>query len=204
MPVTTAAAAEPGVAHLGFRYTVTLVDQTTGKSESVDPDRDFRKGECVSLELESNQSGYLYVLSKQSSGAWLPLFPSSEMKDESNVIDPGQKIRAPKDYCFEISDPPGTETLFVALSRSPRDFFDLYDAIKTPSNLASSPVQMAYARKMNSAVEKMATNFGTRDLVIKKVTPATDKRETDYWVYVVNGSDKPSSTVVKKVEIRHR
>ena len=26
---------------------------------------------------------------------------------------------------------------------------------------------------MNSAVEKMAKNFGTRDLVIKKVTPAT-------------------------------
>jgi hypothetical protein len=126
------------------------------------------------------------------------------MKDESNVADPGQKIRAPKDYCFEISDPPGTETLFVALSRSPRDFFDLYDAIKTPSNLASSPVQMASARKMNSAVEKMATNFGTRDLVIKKVTQATDKRETDYSVYVVNGSDRPSSTVVKKVEIRHR
>jgi hypothetical protein len=57
---------------------------------------------------------------------------------------------------------------------------------------------------MNSAVEKMATNFGTRDLVIKKVTQATDKRETDYSVYVVNGSDRPSSTVVKKVEIRHR
>jgi hypothetical protein len=50
----------------------------------------------------------------------------------------------------------------------------------------------------------MATNFGTRDLVIKKVTQATDKRETDYSVYVVNGSDRPSSTVVKKVEIRHR
>lgn len=212
VPVTPGAAVEAAtVAHLGFRYTVALVDQASGKAESVDPDRDFHKGECVRLELESNQSGYLYVLSRQSSGTWLPLFPSPEMPGESNVIDPGQKVRAPKDYCFEISDPPGTETLFVALSRSPRDFFDLYDAIKTPpeaapanSKPASNPVQMADARLVNSAVEKMAKSFGTRDLVIKKVTPATDKQEKDYGVYVVNGSDKPSSTVVKKVEIRHR
>jgi hypothetical protein len=211
VPVTPGAAVEAAsVPHLGFRYTVALVNQTTGKAESVDPDRDFRKGECVRIELESNQSGYLYVLSKQSSGTWLPLFPSPEMPGESNVIDPGQKVRAPKDYCFEINDPPGTETLFVALSRSPRDFFDLYDAIKTPpaaepanAKPASNPVQMADARLVNSAVEKMAKSFGTRDLVIKKVTPATDKQETDYGVYVVNGSDKPSSTVVKKVEIRH-
>ena len=200
-----------GVQHLGFRYTVQLVNQTTGKAEAVDPDRDFRKGECVRLEVESNHSGYLYVLSKQSSGGWLPLFPSSEMPDESNVADPGQKVRAPKDYCFEIADPPGTETLFVVLSRSPRDFFELYDAIKNPPSAApanstrsnSNPVQMADMR-VNSAVEKMAKTFGTRDLVIRKVTPVADRPDSDYSVYVVNGSDRPSSTVVKKVEIRHR
>ena len=200
-----------GVQHLGFRYTVQLVNQTSGKAEAVDPDRAFRKGACVRLEVESNHSGYLYVLSKQSSGGWLPLFPSSEMPDESNVADPGQKVRAPKDYCFEIADPPGTETLFVVLSRSPRDFFELYDAIKNPPSAApanstrsnSNPVQMADMR-VNSAVEKMAKTFGTRDLVIRKVTPVADRQDSDYSVYVVNGSDRPSSTVVKKVEIRHR
>lgn len=211
-PVTPGEAMDAAsVAHLGFRYTVALVNQNTGKAEAVDPDRDFRKGECVRLEVESNHSGYLYVLSKQSSGGWLPLFPSSEMPDESNVADPGQKVRAPKDYCFEISDPPGTETLFVVLSRSPRDFFELYDAIKNPPSAApanttrsnSNPVQMADMR-VNSAVEKMAKTFGTRDLIIRKVTPVADRQDSDYSVYVVNGSDRPSSTVVKKVEIRHR
>jgi hypothetical protein len=201
---TVAAVAANSVPHLGFRYTLALVNQTTGKVEPVDPDRDFRKGECVRIEVESNQSGYLYVLSKQSSGSWLPLFPSSEMPDERNVADPGQKVRAPKDYCFEIDDPPGTETLFVMLSRSPSDFFELYDAIKTPTKATSNQVQLADARVVNSAVEKMAKTFGTRDLVIKKVAQATDKQDTDYSVYVVNGSDKPSSTIVKKVEIRHR
>ena len=212
LPVAAAPAADTSTLHLGFRYTVQLVNQTTGKSEAVDPDRDFKKGECVRMEVESNQSGYLYVLSKQSSGGWLPLFPSSEMPDETNVADPGVKVRAPKEYCFEIDNPAGTETLFVVLSRSPRDFFELYDAIKAPAatspgNNAKAPasaIQMADAGKMNSAVEKMAKNFGTRDLVIKKVTPAPETKDADYSVYVVNGSDKPSSTVVKKVEIKHK
>ncbi len=211
-PVAAPGSDPAATLHLGFRYTVQLVNQSTNKSEPVDPDRDFKKGECVRMEVESNQSGYLYVLSKQSSGGWLPLFPSSEMPDESNVADPGVKVRAPKDYCFEIDNPPGTETLFVVLSRSPRDFFELYDAIKTPSSAspgsnAKAPagaVQLADAGRMNSAVEKMAKNFGTRDLIIKKVTPAPENKDTDYSVYVVNGSDRPSSTVVKKVEIRHR
>jgi Domain of unknown function (DUF4384) len=170
----------------------------------VDPDRDFHKGECVQMDVESNQSGYLYVLSKQSSGGWKPMFPAPEMPDESNVADPGQKVRVPKDYCFEINDPPGTETLFVMLSRSPSDFFELYDAIKSPPNASSNQVQLADARVVNSAVEKMAKTFGTRDLVIKKVTPTAGKQDTDYSVYVVNGSDKPSSTIVRKIEIRHR
>ncbi|MEO8593405.1 MAG: DUF4384 domain-containing protein [Candidatus Solibacter sp.] len=210
VPVPAPAADASATLHLGFRYTVQVVNQNTGKAAAVDPDRDFQKGECVRVEVESNQSGYLYVMSKQSSGGWLPLFPSSEMPDESNVADPGVKVRAPKDFCFEISDPPGTESLFVVLSRSPRDFFDLYDAIRSPSSAPAgnvkapaAAVQMASAGVMNSAVEKMAKNFGTRDLVIRKVTQAADTKETDYSVYVVNGSDRPSSTVVKKVEIKH-
>ena len=197
--------------HLGFRYTVQVVNRDGGKYEAVDPDREFKKGECVRLAIESNQSGYLYVMSKQSSGGWMPLYPSSEIADESNVADPGQKVLAPKDFCFEIDDPAGTETLFVVLSRSPRDFFELYDAIKAPattspagSKAPSSAVQLADARLVNSAVEKMAKNFGTRDLVIKKITRAAEPKETDYSVYVVNGSDKPSSTVVKKIEIKHK
>jgi hypothetical protein len=211
-PSSGSATADPeATLHLGFRYTVQVVNQNTAKAIAVDPDREFQKGECVRMEVESNQSGYLYVLSKQSSGGWAPLFPSSEMPDETNVADPGVKVRAPKDYCFEISDPPGTETLFVVLSRSPRDFFDLYDAIKSPANApaingkaTSSAVQMASAGVMNSAVEKMAKSFGTRDLVIKKVAPATNPKEPDYSVYVVNGSDKPSATIVKKIEIKHK
>jgi hypothetical protein len=209
--------ANPAALHLGLRYNLVLVNETSGKTQVADSDRIFHKGECVAIDFESNRSGYLYVLAKQSSGDWRPLFPSPEMSDQSNIIDPGQKVRAPNGYCFEITDPPGTEILTVVLSRDPRDFYELYEGIKGSSSgptapapppsapkQDASPVQLADARLVNDAVARMAQQFGSRDLVIRKVSQPVGAQEPSGGVYVVNASDKPTSTVVAKIEIHHR
>jgi hypothetical protein len=204
-PATVDPVVDSGAPHLGIRYTLLLMPKGGGV-EAVDPDRNFRKGDCIAIEFESNRSGYLYVLAKESSGNWRPLFPSAELPDEANVIDPGQKVRTPKTACFEIDDPPGTETLFVVLSRAPRDISELYEGIKSPPATPATradPVQLANAGRVNSAVEQMNKQFGTRDLVMRK--PGNVAGESlEKSVYVVNASNKPSSTVVTKVEIRHR
>ncbi|MGB7762723.1 MAG: DUF4384 domain-containing protein [Bryobacteraceae bacterium] len=206
--------------HLGLRYNLLLVRARGERGQPVAPERNFRKGDCVAIELEANRSGYLYVLSKQSGGDWVPLFPTPELSDQSNRIDPGQVIRTPKGGCFEIDDPPGKETLFVVLSRDPRDIYELSDGIKGPGDRpqpSSGPTQIASAGRINSAVDKVAEEFGTRDLPFKEVVkPAAqpapvhkaaakpaDKPELEHAVYVVNGSTKPSSTLVTKIEILH-
>ena len=204
------AAPEAAAVHLGLRYNVVLVDRAGTRSEIADPDRIFKNGDCLAIEFEANRSGYLYVMAKQSSGNWQPLFPSPEMTNETNQIDPGQKVRAPKGYCFEVSDPPGVETLFVVLSRDPRDFYELYRGIKgetpppTPGTTRPDAVQMASAKMVNNAVAQMAKQFGTRDLIIRKVAQAADAREVPNSVYVVNASDKPSATLVTQLRIEHR
>jgi hypothetical protein len=194
-----------GVVHLGLRYNVVLVNASSGRSETVDPDREFRNGECFALDFVSNRSGYLYVLAKQSSGNWIPLLPSPEMSDESNIINPGEKVRVPSRYCFEISAPPGAETLFVLLSRDPADVSDLHDGIKgrTPPP-TDAPVQIADSRLVNSAVARMSGEVLTRDLAIRKVSQPVAAGEPANSVYVVNGSAKPASKVITRIEIRHR
>ena len=175
----------------------------------------------MAITLEANRSGYLYVLAKQSSGDWIPLFPTPELSDQSNRIDPGQIIRTPRQTCFEIDDPPGTETLFVVLSRDPRDIYDLAEGIKGPVDTpqpSAHPAQIAAASRINSAVDQIEEVYGTRELPFKEVTkPATqpapaqkaaakpaDKKDSEHAVYVVNGSNKPAFTLVTKVEILHR
>ena len=209
---TPPGAVVPGAMHLGLRYTLLLVGGRGDRGQPVAPERNFRKGDCVALELETNRSGYLYVLSKQSSGDWVPLFPTPELSDQSNRIDPGEIVRTPKQSCFEIDDPPGVETLFVVLSRDPRDVYELSDGIQGPRDRPQpAATEVASAGRINSAVDRMSEAYGTRDLPFRQVAkaapakaPALAKNETEHTVYVVNGSNAPAATLVTKVEILHR
>src|SRR6185437_10666296 len=145
--------------HLGLRYNLLLVNPDTGVSQQVSSTHIFRAGDCVALDIEANHSGYVYVLAKQSSGAWRPLLPSIDMPEETSVLDPGARKRVPANYCLEMKNPPGTETLFVVLSRSPSDVSDLYRGIRglhekapaddggaRPQKQADAPLQIADAR----------------------------------------------------------
>jgi hypothetical protein len=195
-----------GALNLGLRYTLLLVGKSGDGGQPTDPERNFRKGDCVAVNLESNRSGYLYVLAKESSGDWQPLFPTPSAQTGTNRIDPGQVVRTPKRGCFEIDDPPGAETLFVVLSRNLRDIDELAESIKNPGE------------KTNLAVNHVAQQFGTRELSYRAVvnteevnTPPVKtspqpapKKAPEHAVYVVSGSDKPASTLVTRVEIRHQ
>jgi hypothetical protein len=101
-------------------------------------------------------------------------------------------MQIPKGYCFTIQDPPGQETLFVVLSRDPRDFYELYQGFK------------ADAGKLNAAVEHLDERFATRDIAITKVDAPRDKEEPVGAVYVVNTSDRPTSGIVTKIVVRHQ
>jgi len=234
-PVRRTSAAQPGAqakfesqaasaeaVHLGLRYNLVLVDAVSGKSWDVAPDRVFQTGECFAINFESNRAGFLYVLAKESSGSWHLLVPSTDpdMADETNVITPGQKVRVPLRHCFEIQNPPGAETLFVVLSREPRDSFEMSEGIKNrqaaeptaaPSLPPSAPaprnapaILMADAAISNSAVERMRQDFGTRDIAIKRVGQPLANDEPAGSVYVVNASATPSPNLAAQIEVRHR
>jgi hypothetical protein len=214
-PSTDSAPAPVPVVHLGIRYNLLLVDDAN-QGVAVDSDRVFRKGDRLAIEVEANRSGYLYVLARQSSGSWQPLLPSAEMSGESNVIDPGGKIRVPKAYYFEIQDPPGSEHLVLVFSRDPQDFYELYQGIRKQNAApAASPAppydprvsegpQLADASLVDSAVARMRQQFGGRDIAIRKVAQPLSPGEPAGSVYVVNSSDKPASSVVTEIEVRHR
>jgi hypothetical protein len=198
--------------HLGLRYNLVQIDADSGKSQPVAPDRIFRTGECFALDIETNRAGFLYVLAKQSSGSWNPLLPSSdpEMAAESNTILPGKKVRIPLEHCFEIKNPPGVETLFVVLSREPRDSFDLYEKIKAPEaprqapQRSSASIQVADASIAEDAVARIRERFGTRDIAIRRVSQPLAAAEPAGSVYVVNSSVSPASNIATQIEVRHR
>jgi hypothetical protein len=207
-------AANLDAVHLGLRYNLVLVDANSGRAQPAAPDRMFRAGECFAIDFESNRAGFLYVLAKQSSGSWQMLVPSADpdTATESNAIAPGKKTRVPLRHCFEIENPPGVETLFVVLSREPRDSFELYENLKAPAEAppAAAPAhrapvaQVADASVTDGAVARMRERFGTRDIAIKRINQPLAAAEPAGSVYVVNSSRNPSSNIAAQIEVHHR
>jgi hypothetical protein len=204
-PTTTPKAAAS--LHLGLRYNVVLLHDQ-GKPEEIAANRVLKEGDCFAIDLQTNHSGNLYVLARQSSGAWLPLFPSQDMPGQQNHIDPFTKVRIPEGYCFSVHNPPGKETLFVIFSRDKKDFFELYESVKSKQEKGESAVntiQMSDAKRMDAAVEHLNQQFGgSRDISITRIPEPKKKDEPRGAVYVVNISDKPSSNLVTKIEVTHK
>jgi hypothetical protein len=187
--------------NLGLRYNLILISGV--KSEPADSDRIFQPGECIALEFEANDSGYIYVLEKGSSGAWIPLLPSAQMPDESNVLKARTPLRVPEKYCFQISGPPGEERVFVALSRNPEDLYDLNRSIRKNADEAEGSSLLAQSR-LSDEVNLLESGLRDRDLKIKKIEKPANSSEPAHSVYVVNASASSSNRVVAEIRIQHR
>jgi hypothetical protein len=194
--------------HLGLRYNVVLLHEK-GPSEEIPANRSLQEGDCFAIHLQTNHAGYLYVIARQSSGIWNPLFPSPEIPGQTNQVEAFKKVELPNGgYCFTIHNPAGKETLFVVFSRDKKDFFELYNGVKTKQESGGNPansVQMADTQRMDSTVERLNEQYGTsRDVSITRIPEPVKKDEPRGAVYVVNTSDKPSSNLVTKIEVLHK
>jgi hypothetical protein len=216
---TTAVIPQPEVAHLGLRYSLLLVDKTSGDAKAVSSNQVFDEGECFGLEFQSNRSGYLYVFNLGSSGTWRPLLPTPEMADEGNFVAALTTVRVPTTHCFRVTGPPGAESLFVVLARNPQEVNELNRTIRNGAGGAPEPAPqgdaggtvLAMAANLNQAVQKIASLKG-RDLEIQEVggkenssAPATKNfNAADPAVYIVHTSATPSDKVVTEIHITHR
>ena len=74
----------------------------------------------------------------------------------------------------------------------------------SPPKSGGQPLLIADARTVNSEVARIADRAGTRDLLIRKISQPADAQKPPHSVYVVNGSDKPASSIVAEIKIQHR
>lgn len=200
---------------LGLRYTVHLVDAVSGKSTPVSSDRTFKSGECIALELESNEAGFIYIMQQGSSGNWSPLLPSSVMPEESNRIEARKSMRLPSQHCFKFDNNAGTERMFVVLARNEEALHDLNQAVRKSSAAQKSTPQqtpapaaetakpmLVAANNLNQQVEVMRADLRSRDLSIQRVAQPVSADEPAHSVYVVNVAQTTEAKNVKPGDIR--
>ncbi|MEO7145106.1 MAG: DUF4384 domain-containing protein [Bryobacteraceae bacterium] len=213
-------------APLGLRYSV-LKRHDGNSFQEVDPDTVFHSGDKIRLNVEANDSAYLYIVMRGSSGKWQPLFPSPKISGGDNRVERGKLYQIPpgNQGQFTFDENAGEEKLFLVLSRQPEmDFEKLIYSIgaggangETPA--ATSPAGPEHPKPLkimmakneapidDDLVSRIRSGFISRDLVFEKVddsTPAAkpgEKKETA--VYVVNRQTGPGASLIVDLKLKH-
>jgi hypothetical protein len=208
-----AATAKP----LGMRYSI-LKRDASGDYAEVDQDTRFQTGDRIRVLVESNDTGYLYVVQQGTSGRWQTLFPNEEVGGGSNRIDRGQIHTLPAPGAvFTMRPPAGTERLFIILSREPETdmeklIYSLEDRTRPETPQTGRPM-MAQNFIPDGMVQRIRAQ--ARDLLIEKVDeskpapvaevrqPSVPVRPGEKAVYVVNAAGGASARVVADIELHH-
>jgi serine/threonine protein kinase len=190
----SAGAGEAAPANTGLRYRI-LQRLENGQEINVDTSTPFRSGDSVRFAFESNTNGYLYVVSEGSSGRWMVLFPSPQINGGSNAIKAFEDYLVPSDNWFTFNGPPGTERVFVFLSKEPVADLPGFDR----------PVTQVQTLARND-IQGLEQRVRSRDLVLE--TSSTRIRKTAdgqliQGTYVVN-RDEFGKAVVARFELIHR
>jgi hypothetical protein len=186
---------------LGLRYSV-LKRDASGRFAEVDADSTFRSGDRIRLHVDSNTTGYLYVVMQGSSGNWRLLFPSSDVEGGSNRIERGssQQIPAGDKGQFLFDQQAGTEKLFLVLSRKPEPDLDKLIYSITGAQ-GSDRTLVAQASVADDVVNRLRDEVQSRDLVFEKVSE--DGAAPEKATYVVNPNRTDDARLVVDVALKH-
>jgi len=211
-PKVVAVAYKP-TAPLGVRYSILkkLDDQTV----EVDPGGVFRAGDRIRVSVEVNDTAYLYIVNRGTSGAWKVLFPSAEIEGGNNRVERGRRYEVPAGYVFTFDEQPGTEQLFLVLSRQPEADLEklIYSLSRRPAETPAAPPPEEKGPKLllaqnlgpidDSLVGRLRRSYA-RDLIIEKVNESTPGEKKETAVYVVNKATRADSRVVVDISLNHQ
>jgi hypothetical protein len=199
---------------LGLKYSI--LKKSGDNMVEVPVSTTFHAGDRIQINVQTNQPGYLYIISQGSSGTWKPMFPSAEVEDGSNHVDGFRSYMMPPKSRFLFDEQAGIEKLFVILSRVPEPDLEkiVYSlqgggAATAPASKKDEPAKgktllvMASAKIDDMTVGRLRNTYA-RDLVIEKVDENTPGARKEEAVYVVNPTGSPDSRVVADVQLVHQ
>ena len=189
----TAAASEEGQAadagtNAGIRYRV-LRRGPDGEPVEVDANTTFRSGDRIRFSFEPNVDGFLYVVQRGSTGQWSVLLPHPEINEGRNAVTKFEEVTIPPEGWFRMDDNPGTEQVFVYLSRKPTDALPGGDGQVVRPHTADE-----------HTVSVLAGSVQSRDLVFETEDAPGG---TEQAAYVVNQGNA-GGAVPWTVELEHR
>ena len=177
-----------GPVNAGLKYRI-LRREPGGEAVEVDADIMFRSGDRIRFAFEPNIDGFLYVIQRGSTGRWSVLLPHPMINGGRNTVTRFDEVTIPREGWFRFDENPGSEELFVYLSRNPIDTFPW----------GGGPVVSAQSVDRPTVIE-LANSVRSRDLTFEKEDAPGG---ADRAAYVVN-QGALGDAVAWTVELQHQ
>ena len=175
--------------------TYTLQKRLGDAMADVSPDAVFHEGDLIALVVQTNYPGYLYIGNKGTTGAWTPLFPSSEIENGDNRVQAFHKYTLPPGYRIKFDQRTGVEDVFILFSREPVLDFEklLYTdpggsrpVVRSGDDKSPpKPINVARADLPGPLVDRLRSAY-SRDLVLEKIDDDKPGDHKEKAVYIVN------------------
>jgi hypothetical protein len=212
VPVSDGEVAGPPLA---LRYSL-LKQNSDGEYVEVAPDSVFHSGDRIKVSIESNDGAHLYIVQQGSSKAWNVLFPNTDMDNGNNRVDRGRPYQIPAGGRFTFDEQPGTERLFIVLSRRPEADLEklIYNLSGKPAAPAATPAAPETSSKMmlaqskidDSLVSRLRSQMASRDLVFERVdeTKPAPGGKREKAMYYGTGDRTSRARIVVDLNLRHQ
>ena len=163
-----------------------------GKTEIVAPNSTFKSGDRVKLIYTPGMDGYIYWISRMTSGKFTVLFPTAKTGMD-NAVKKGEKYTMPNKGAFRFDDKTGTEIVICMISP---EKISVLDAAIAEADKAGQQVDLTQMDKViNTLGEQNLNKRQTRDLVFEE--------EEDEKSLTKTQTVKPGDTFVATYELIH-
>jgi uncharacterized protein DUF4384 len=172
----------------------------------VDPSTEFKAGDQIKIQFQSNFEGYIYVVNIAPSGKRRVLFPYTEASN--NAVSPDERYDLPPGGdAIEFDNEKGTEVIQVIMSKDRIAYLDA--ALKDPERYLSESASSAAAELKGGIVKKVTpvvpetegNKVRSRDIIL---APGKDKDKEGSVVAIPDngGGGKLKSGEIAPFEIR--
>ena len=178
----------------------------------VNPSTEFKAGDNIKIQFQSNFEGYIYVVNIQPSGKRKLLFPHPEATN--NAVSPAERYDIPPGGAtIEFDKEVGTEVLQVIMSRERVAYLDA--ALKEPEQYLSDSAASVAAELAGGITKKVtpvvppgdgSNKVRSRDIIL---APGKDKDTQGSVVAIPDsgpsgGKLKPGEIAPFEIRLKHR
>lgn len=182
-----------------------------GTQVPVDPSTEFKAGDLIKIQFQSNFEGYIYVVNIEPNGKRRVLFPYPEASD--NSVRPDERYDIPPGTAaIEFDAEKGTEVLQVIMSRGRIPFLDA--ALKERDQYLSDSAESAAAELQGGITKKVTPvvpqgeggdKVRSRDIIL---AAGRDKDAKGSVVAVPDGGTggklKPGEIAPFEIRLKHK